>query len=83
VTHYNKATVTGEPHEQSSPPLNACGGVTLRLGCNLSLGMFAASERDRFTMHVLRGKLFSAAKLNALRDAVAAMPDRRVNDWVR
>jgi imidazolonepropionase-like amidohydrolase len=37
----------------------------------------------RITAVVLGGKLFQQRDLNALLAAVAAMPDRRVNDWVR
>jgi hypothetical protein len=31
----------------------------------------------------VRGKLFQRRDLDALLAAIAAMPDRRVNDWVR
>jgi imidazolonepropionase-like amidohydrolase len=37
----------------------------------------------RIAAVVLRGRLFRRADLDALLAAVAAMPDRRVNDWVR
>jgi len=32
---------------------------------------------------LLRGRLFQRQALDALLAAVAAAPDRRVNDWVR
>jgi imidazolonepropionase-like amidohydrolase len=37
----------------------------------------------RIAAVVLRGRLFRRGDLDALLAAVAAMPDRRVNDWVR
>ena len=37
----------------------------------------------RIAAVVLRGRLFQQRDLNALLAAVAAMPDRRVNDWMR
>jgi imidazolonepropionase-like amidohydrolase len=37
----------------------------------------------RIAAVVLRGRLFRRADLDALLAAVAAMPDVRVNDWVR
>jgi len=38
---------------------------------------------QRISAVVLRGKLFRKSDLDALREAVRAMPDIRVNDWVR
>jgi imidazolonepropionase-like amidohydrolase len=37
----------------------------------------------RIAAVVLRGRLFQRRELDALRAAVAAMPERRINDWVR
>jgi predicted nucleic acid-binding protein len=37
----------------------------------------------RIAAVMLRGRLFRRGDLDALLAAVAAMPDRRVNDWVR
>jgi imidazolonepropionase-like amidohydrolase len=41
------------------------------------------SNTRRIAAVVLRGRLFQRRDLDALLAAVAAMPDRRVNDWVR
>ena len=38
---------------------------------------------QRISSVVLRGKLFRRADLDALREAVRAMPDIRTNDWLR
>jgi imidazolonepropionase-like amidohydrolase len=41
------------------------------------------TNTQRIAAVVVRGKLFQRRDLEALLDAVAAMPDQRVNDWVR
>ena len=41
------------------------------------------NNTTRVAAVVLRGKLFQRGDLDTLRAAVAVMPDRRVNDWVR
>jgi hypothetical protein len=43
----------------------------------------AITNTRRIAAVVLRGRLFQRNELDALMSAVAAMPDLRVNDWVR